>query len=142
MYNLYHVYGMKYELTFFDPSDDGIVVGVHFRTDTNTNDAAIGKDIDTLHERKLCQTVPLANTGSQRYTFSGYISMTDLFGITKTELMAQTSLYGANPGSNPAVIGYMEVFALDPAGNSRTVQVTGRLTYYAKLHSYLGPSTS
>jgi len=142
MYLIYHVYGLKYEITFFDPSVDGVVVGVQFRTDANTGDSAIGKDIDILHERKLCQTIPLSNTGTQRYTFEGYIPIEQLFGITKENLMAQQSTYGANPGNNPATVGYMEVFALNPGAVTSTVQVTGRLTYYARLSSYLGPATS
>jgi len=141
MYNIYTVYGLKYELTFFDPTEDGCVCGVGFYTDANTGDTPIGKEIDVLHERKLCQTVPLSNTGSQRYTFSGYIPINEMWGLTKEQLMANV-YFQASPGANPGSVAYMAPFALNPRAVTTTLQVTGRLTYYARLSQYLGPATS
>lgn len=146
IYGAYIVYGMAYDLTFNDPSTDGFWLGVQGRPDTNTGSVPTGKTIDDMMERRLLKMRPLSNTGKQSLRMKGFIKNATLAGVSNTSYRQGQEIYGSGSTGNPNWGDiFLDVFACIPntsTGNAATVNIQGKLYYYAKMYKYIAPNSS
>lgn len=144
LYARYIVYSCSYVVTFFDPSADGIYVGVKARRTADTPADASGKTLSFLKETKLVSAYPLNNTGSQKKVIKGTINLAKLFGITSAQYSAAAVQddYGALTSANPYFGAQLQVFLIDSNGNDQTVAFDIKLTYHGRFLKYHTPAQS
>lgn len=132
-YKKYQVNAVKVDLEFFDPTQDGLVVGVAVQSNQNSQ-ALTGNLLDVSDSRQGFVTHSMENTGSQRWKTSFYLPIYKIEGVPKLTFKVNSSQYSALVTANPSVIPYMRL----AVGNSRdntnaSVKCMVRIHYYTTL---------
>lgn len=142
MYSYYLVDTCEWEITFTDPSADGVLVGANITI--NAEGSIASKDYATIAERAHCKLLPLNDTGKQTVKMTGRTNLAELFGLTRTQYATNLTTYAAGTGSNPYQTCTLQVVLIDPNANAvaRSVSYTARLTYHGKLYGYMPPAQS
>lgn len=142
MYKKYQIYGIKFEITFSDPSADGMYCGVHAYSDKHTDQKASGSRIEQLQERGLMRMVPINNTGSQRRTWRGFVVCSKVHAISTAEFNQDHDTYGALVGANPSQMVNIECCTCSNRSTIQSIMVTGKLTFYGQLFEHILPAES
>lgn len=125
------VHGVKVELTFSNPTYDGMYVGYRVRANTNTVGIS-GQTLDYVQEMRDSHISPLNNTGSQTKKYTFFISNPALFGLTKSQY--RNIEYSHTTTGNPGAYGLIEPFAFHTiSGENSLIRVNIRLTYYCQF---------
>lgn len=133
IYDRYIVYGVKMNLTFYDASQDGLIVGALIN-DSEGSETIQGKTSQYIGEQPMCVLRTLSSAGSQKTTISQYFSIAKLDGISKTTISANITEYGAAVTANPNLIPYVRTAIADSRdGSAGTCVVMMKLTFYAKF---------
>lgn len=141
MYSESIVYGCKVDLIWDNPSSDGMFMGYAITASNITGVA--GKSIDAIMELPGVSVVRLNNTGSQIRKQSVYVPLHQLAGITKSAYMGEPTIYGELMGGSAVPTNmFIRPFVIDPSGNTPNVNLSIKLTYYAKLSKYKDPGQS
>lgn len=138
LYNFYLVTGCKLEVTFSDPSVDGmfVYVGAGF---TNV----LNKSYTQLSEIPFYQTFVVNNTGSQTCGFSQWLDLPKISGLTKSAWMNDIASTGASFGSNPVVTCRAHIGAGNlTSAAAQTINATVKLTYRCVFYGRIVPSQS
>lgn len=132
------------DITFSDPTIDGLWVGWSVHPSTNVNDDPAGKELSDYMERPNFTILPLNNTGAQTATARLRVPLHEVFGITKAQYEAQMSVYGAFYNTTPTNQVYLDLLLIDPTGvvASHSVRAVGRLVYDIQFWGYAAPSAS
>lgn len=133
IYDRYLVTGAKVDIRYYDPSSDAIRVGCRLRIN-GTNPTA-GQTMTQLIEQPLTYQSGLAASGSQLKTFSLYVPIYTLLGISKLEYMANTTNYSSDINSNPLVDrAWLDLFVVEGTSTVRTVAYAIKIKYYVTLY--------
>ncbi len=141
MYERYIVFGCKIDLTFFDPSADGIFVGIRIYI-TGSGTSTTGLSYSELSEMRDTWIKPINNSGSQRVTKSIYVPNNVPFGISKRDYSSDQDNYAALTTASPTRFVNFDVFVIDSNGSATTCKFTIKLVYYARLYNYKPASQS
>lgn len=137
LYNRYKVTGCMIEITFFDPSADGLVVGLIINNPSNAVVLA-GKYIGDVGKRPQGWVSSLANTGSQKLNFKQYFPMHTLCNLTKLQFKVDidnlTSPTTGSPGSLPKLHLNMADSTARSSGSDLFMQFTIKLTYFTEFY--------
>jgi len=144
VYAKYIVYECHVDLTFTDPSTDGLWVGWSFHSDTDNNDTPNGLTLGDIMSRPNFRCVPINNTGQQFITIREHIPIHTVFGISRQQYAPLTDTYGAAYNANPVSNAYLDLFVLDPNSlvTPQYVRVAGRLVYTCQFFEYVAPAAS
>lgn len=142
MYNQYMVRGCKLELTFTDPSADGLEVAACIQNSRESY-AIASKSPGTLGEQCMTVVKPLNNTGNQVTKIESYVDLRRVEGVTKTQFEGNLSQYSAVTAASPTLTPYLRfaVASLRATGGVTCV-CNVRLTYYCQFWDRLIPSQS
>lgn len=108
---------VQINITFSDPSQDGLYVGVFMKNFTDTNTLS-GATISQAMERPTVWVQPLNGTGSQVARFSKRVKVWELLGLTKTQYDGSWTLVGSLNTTNPSISPYLSVAVADGAGSA------------------------
>lgn len=141
IYNHVITYSAKITMEFSNPSHDGMYVGYRIRPQTDgTGTAAL--TLDAIQEKQWTKCRPLNNTGKQTCSFSVYVPISQVFGITKVQY-AEIETYGHQVGTDPVLNALLEPFACHTvAGETATVRINTKITFYSKWSSRQTPDQS
>lgn len=141
IYGIYKVHGAKVKVTFFDPSTDGFMVGYRIRASTNTT-TTNAKNVRLLGTMSNTAMKTLNNSGEQQRTFSGYVPIHKIFGITKGQYSNELA-YSSAVGDNPSADALLEIFVIDMNNNiDKTVKMTVSIQYLSQLYGLISPGES
>ncbi len=134
IYKRYKVHGCMVDVTFSDPSADGLYWVVAMRAPgsiTNTNTLRY----TSVDMRYLHWTGALNNTGSQVAHFRRYINISKISGLTNLQFKADTTNFTSEIISNPNAVPVVVV----NVANSKDATVQGcnftiKLTYHVQLY--------
>lgn len=130
-YSSYIVYGAKFDLTFYNPDTDGLIVGARVRNGTSIATSGIPLNNMNMYQRVVMQ--PMQNTGSQVWRTSIYVANNEVFGLTKDQYNDVT--YAAPTSADPGAVSLLEPFAYSTvAGTANVVRVSAKVTYYVKFY--------
>lgn len=142
-YARYIVTHCDINITFSDPSSDGVYVGVFIKS---LNDPAtlVNASIGQAMERPNVFCQPLNNTGSQRITFKKSVSIGNLHGLTDQEYLNAWPTTGALISANPANVPYLMFAVADSnsASTPATCKVTIELKFKCIFSERLMPAQS
>lgn len=143
-YLKYIVHSTRIELTFVDPTSDGLWVGYSLHTDGTNNDQATGKTLGDVMSRPGFRCMPLNNTGEQVVTIKETIPIHSVFGLTKAQYDALWDTFGAAYNANPLSNAYLDVFIIDPNSlvSPQYVRCVGRAIFDCTFFDYAGPAGS
>jgi len=131
VYERVWVLAAKVELTFSNPSQDGLYVGARVRANTNSVDTA-GQTLDYIQELADAMIKPLNNSGSQVVTFKFAFQNARIFGVTDATYDELT--YSHQTAGNPSAFTVIEPFAVNTvASTDATVRVNIRITYSVRF---------
>ncbi len=142
LYSQYLVDHCDMEITFYDPSEDGLaaVAAIHPSLGGAT---LAGLTYEVAAEKPMSVGFLIANTGSQKQTIRQRLDLCDVEGITKMQLVTNQSQYGAlisgNPGLSPLLklaVGSVRAAA------SGTISFEVRLTMRTQLFQRVVQSSS
>lgn len=128
LYENYIVKGAKVEITFNDPSHDGVTCFASL----NQTSALQGKDEAWCMQDSLTYSSNLNNTGSQKKRMNFYVNPWALRGLTKLEWMANKSDHSSALGSNPTQDIYLRVGCSGSTLGS-TIRCSVKIIYYTEF---------
>lgn len=131
IYNKYRVYGCKVTLKFYDPDDEAISVVCQLQA-SKEEDVTTGQGIQTQGMERWTVIKPIAQTGSQSWTYKRYANIRAMDGLTRIQMECSephSALINANPDFTP----YLRFAALCQNGLSKHIRVATRLDYYVQL---------
>jgi hypothetical protein len=140
-YAKYSVYRARYIVRFFDPTADGLTVGIQWRGQTTSGNA-----LYPVLSHPSCRCKELSNTGEQSITFKGDVNMPQAFGVPRSEYEALfSSLVTNNPGvtagtgsSDPNYTFMLRCFAFSGVtGVATTVQLEFRVEWDVEVTQLL-----
>jgi len=129
IYARYIVHNCTVEVTFSDPSTDGLVVGA-FAKNLNDSNTLVNATIAAAMERPTVWCKPLNNTGSQQIVFRKSYNLAEMFGLTRSQFEGGWPSTSALVSADPLQIAYfMIATANSRGGSSQTVTARVRLIF-------------
>jgi len=141
MYNKYTVYGCKYEITFSNPTQNGLHVGVLIRANTNATATASGATIEDVMEQKLVSLRHISSQGSRRQSFRGYVKPSQVFAVAPVVYKVEER-YSAVVNATPTNTVILEACAVSVGSTATVITFVCKLTMYAMLWDYITPGSS
>jgi hypothetical protein len=144
VYTKYLVRHCVVDLTFTDPTVDGLWVGWSVVPEGDAGDTPTSLTLEDFVERPNWRCMPLNNTGAQTVTCKMSIPIHTVFGLTPGQYENQTSVFGAAYNNNPTSVAYLQCFVVDPTAlvSQQSVRIAGRLVYTSDHFSYTAPAQS
>lgn len=144
LYQYYLVKAAYVDLSFTDPTVDGLWVGWSVHPSMNTNDDPAGKDLGQLMERPNYTCKGLNNTGAQIVNCRARVPLHEVIGLSRSQYMNQTDIYGAFFNTNPTQEIYLDLFVCDPTAtvSSHSVRAVGKIIYDIQFWGYAAPNSS
>lgn len=142
LYRKYKVNAISVQLTWTDPSVDGMVVAAMFQP-PNGAFTLNGKVPSQIREQPMSVTRSINNSGKQSGSFKQYFPISSLSGLTNLQFKADVDLFTADVGANPAAFPLFRFAAADDRGVAgSTIVVKTKIIYYATLYErkIQGPS--
>lgn len=132
LYGNYQVMGAKVQLSFSNPSKDGVRVGCRLRINGD-NPISTGA-LQVISAQPMTYISGINNTGSQKKNFNLYVKPWSLCGVSQQEYKSNISLYSSVMASNPSAYAWLDIFALNPWDvTSQTIEVLVKIIYYVKF---------
>lgn len=134
LYQKYIVNAVKIDITFTNPSEDGLVAAAMIQP-SGASYAMTGKYQDAVREAPGSCLRPINNTGKQVSKVVQYVSLQKLNGLSKVQWNTQLDTFGAAAGSSPTSLSYLRVAVGSDSGNTGGTLI-GRvtLTFYCKWY--------
>jgi len=133
-YNRYRVFGVKYAITFLN-SDSTVIPQVGIMADNTTSSNAVDA---TFWERPNCKSTVLtvSSGGPAKKVFRGYIPLTKVYGISRTQLKTDDN-YAAITTASPSEFAILHIVAQD-IFLSANVNVNCKidLLFYTQMYDY------
>ncbi len=128
------------EVTFSNPSADGVWVGLRCRNSTNSVATGL-QSLDYIQELADSMIRPLNNTGTQtvvlRATVEGYKAM----GISKAAF--ENLEYSHVVNTNPSAGWFIEPFVVNTiAGTEATIRINVKIIYHARFTNRVSAAQS
>lgn len=144
IYKKYLVRAVYIDLTFSDPSVDGLWCGWSLRSATTTGDIPNGLTLGDIMSRPTFRCVPLNNTGAQVVTLRERVPIHTVLGLSAQQYEAGVLDFGAAYNANPSSEADLELFVIDPNSlvSPQYVRVAGRLVYDVQFWDYSAPGGS
>ncbi len=137
LYLRYKVTGVRLQISFSNPDQDGMVVGVKYNTASDTVSLG-GLSVASQAEKFNVWVKPLNNTGSQTVNYDRYFPMHDLVGVTKLQFKSNIEDFSALAGAAPVRSPTLRISIGDlTATGGGTVNMIVKLTYYTDWFSRL-----
>lgn len=134
------VHGCAVELTFTNPTQDGMYVGYRVRAQTNTLPTS-GMTLEHIQEVRDAYIRPINNTGSQSTTYKFYVSNHKVFGISKEQFSDLT--YSHTVGDYTVVNTYIEPFAINTINaTTAVIRCNIKLVYYVQFTNPISEGTN
>ncbi len=137
LYSYYLVHDVDVEITFFDPSQDGLVVGFQLQG-TSVSGISAGDVVS----RPMTQSSTISNTGQQTYTFRLRMPIHEVLGLSRGQYINETGQHGAQTSganANPNTQAYLRLFALSTvSGVATTCKLMIKINY--KIQFWNRPS--
>lgn len=142
LYQQYIVDRCTLEITFFDPSEDGLAAVAMLAPAQNVV-ALSGVNYEVAAERPMSVGRLVANTGSQKTTIRQTVDMAALEGVSKMQYMTNQGQYGAACTSSPALFPQLRLSVGSVRSNAGgTISFEVRLTFRTQLFERIIQSTS
>lgn len=133
LYKRYKVNGCLVEVTWNDPNQDGIAVGMMMTPPSSVTTLA-GLGFDAANEKPFTTTRSINNSGSQKIYMKTYIPISKACGITKAQFSNDLDSYTALVGTNPALSPRIRLACCSPAaGVGGNVQAQIKMTFYCSF---------
>ncbi len=137
LYLRYKVSGVRLQIQFSNPSEDGMIVGVKYNTPLDLLSLG-GLSPAVQGEKFNVWMKALNNTGSQTVNYDRYFRMEDLMGVTKLQFKADIDEYSALTGASPVDTPSLRIAVGDITGTGGgTVNCIIKLTFYTNWFSRL-----
>jgi len=131
------------KLTFYDPSDDGIVCGYYCK---NLDDPTtlVGNTLSAVEELQWTGTKEIANTGSQKVVLQRSIDQANFMGLTPMQYACGWASTGAYVTATPTLVSYLSIAAADSrsAGTAKTIKCRVELIFHAQFWERKTPAQS
>jgi hypothetical protein len=131
-------------LTWSDPTADGVWVGWSIHPGSTSNDDPSTLQLQDFLERPNFKVAPLNNTGAQTVTLRQSVPIHTVLGLSKIQYEGDVGTNGAAYNADPSSIVYLDIFLVDPTANAtaRSVRISGVITYDCKFFNYAAPGAS
>lgn len=132
------------DITFTDPTIDGLWVGWIVRASTDAGDNLTSTDLGRAMERPNLRVFPLNNTGAQNVSCKMRVPLHQVFGLSAAQYASQFPIFGAQYNFDPTTQAYLDLLLFDPTGNvaAQSVRAVGRVVYDTQFWNYNAPSAS
>ncbi len=129
IYARYQVHKCLVEVTFSDPSSDGLVCAV-FAKNLQDPNTLVNATIAAAMERPTVWCKPLNNTGSQVTVFRKQYDLCEVMGLTKAQYDAGWPSTSALVSADPSqTVYFMAATANSRGGSTQTVTARVRLVF-------------
>jgi len=135
-YNRYKVSGCLVDLEFYDPQTiDSVMCVYALFNPANISNTIAGVSPATASEKHNAESCAVMGTGSQKKKIKFFISMAELFNLSKLQYKSDIDNTTADVGANPGSLGTLQLASADPnGGSSGGIRYRMRLTYYCMLY--------
>ncbi|AYP28728.1 MAG: capsid protein [Cressdnaviricota sp.] len=134
LYSRFIVRGCLVEITFSDPSVDGLVAGCLVQSHSGVGSIS-GISVDYIKEQPYSWTKCINNTGSQIVKFKQYFPVHSIEGLSKVQYETNLASYSGTGSSAPSYVPFIQLGAAsDRAASGETLISRVMLTYYAEWY--------
>jgi len=133
LYKKYKVSGCLVELTFSDPTTDGMVVGACIQPPGDVATIATAT-IDQQKERPNSWVKPISNTGTQIARIKSYVPIGAISGLTQLQFKADMDLFAANFGAGPAALPKLRIAVATVRAGTPSINCSIKLTYFVQMY--------
>jgi hypothetical protein len=132
IYGGYRVHAVTLDITFSNPSNDGMVAVCAIQNSqiTSTTNTL---SVRTLDQKQYSDVRPLNNTGEQIVRIQRTFNIWEVEGLLRTEWLGNGG-YSADVGANPSLLPQILINAGSALGTTgATVSVLVRITYHCEF---------
>lgn len=130
IYNLYKVSACRARMRFFNPSQDGLMIGYRYMPSTESDDIA-GEYIGDAGAKKWTYSCLINDSGSQVVRRNAYAKVDKIQGLNPVQFKSDTSDYMSLTTSDPTKKPKISICVANTADTTAaTCEVELRLTYY------------
>lgn len=129
LYSFYQVKGVKVEVVFSNPNDDGITAYCSL----NQSTGLVGQSDAIALMDSLVYSSSINNTGSQKKRMNFYVKPWSLGGLTKQEWIANKGEWSSGISGNPSSGISLRVACSAQAGGSKTIHCVVKFIYYTEF---------
>lgn len=134
IYKKYQVKACSIELEFFDPTDDGLRVGVFLQSNQGGAQALQALTVDSADSKQGCQTVGISNTGEQRIIKRFKVPIHLIEGISRLSMEVYQNQYSALINANPSIVPYVRIAVANTlSAVTQTVKCMVRLNFHTEF---------
>lgn len=138
LYTAYMVNKAVVELEFFDPSNDGIIVGYQVQ-----GNAVSGATRSAVQERPWVESADISNTGNQKHCFRITLPCHEVLGLRRSQYRDDTTGFGAAVSASPVGLCYLRLFAISTiASTSTAIKCNVKITYHSTFWNRVTQSQS
>jgi hypothetical protein len=137
LYGRYIVTACMVEITFSNPSADGVICGLLFRNNLNGTNILQANIPDAINEQPAGMTKIVNNTGAQTAIFRTMVPLHTAFGLTAQQYLDNTDRNGALFTDNPLNLYYVTVAAAEIGGTAQTVMCNVKLSMQTRVFERL-----
>lgn len=134
LYRKYKVNSVLVEITWSDPTEDGMFFAATFQP-PNGSLALAGKTNQTIREQPMSITRSINNSGNQRGKFRQYIKISALSGLSALQFKADIDLFSAVVTNDPAASPFLRFgVGSDRQSASGTLVIKTKITMYSTFY--------
>ncbi len=136
LYDRYIVRAVTIDITFTDPSTDGLFVAAMVQPASGSLTLQ-GRSIRNSQEMPGVVCGDLNNTGSQTIRFTKRFTIAEIEGLQKSDFVGSSSLYSAEIDQNPTLNPWLRVAvaSYNSTDTTSVVRYNLKLTYETELYS-------
>lgn len=139
LYNRYRTTGALIELTFSDPQNDHLMVGLRVRSANQV--ATAGLTWDQIATQPNTYYKPIVNTGNQIVGYKIFVKPNVLMGNTAQQLKYDPGYVAITSGVSPFTLAdtiptkrtFVDVWAYNKGTTAQNVAYTMKITYYCDM---------
>jgi hypothetical protein len=134
IYGKYKVYGAKVNITFSNPSQDGLVCAIRPAQHDNTDYVSL-ETVSAAGQKRWTVLKPINDSGSQVSRYSRYFDIGAMQGLTKSQFNADNDKFCSALNAGPATSPYIEVSCANTKDTTdANIMVAVSIEFYVQLY--------
>jgi len=141
LYSLYRVMGAYVQITWTNPTAEGLWGGYRILSSYNTT-TSTSKSLDYLREMGDCNMQQISSLAEQVRDWKIRVPIHEVLGLTKQEYEYSFASYVSSTAANPSVLAYLDVVCLSATSTAIDATFAVKIVYDIEFSGFYQPGQS
>jgi len=141
LYSLYRVLRARVQVTWTNPTAEGLWCGYRILSSYNTTTSA-SKSLDYLREMGDTNMQQMSSLAEQIRDWKITVPIHSVLGITAQEYSAPFASYASSTAANPAILAYLDLVALSATSSAIDATFAVKILYDVEFSGFYQPGQS